>query len=242
MMRATCFGVSDVAVLLSNNPEVAKLLPNLQGQRTLWLDDLQFSATSVPRSTGSVKEPSPAFVVDNFEGGSIRWTPARVVLAGAPAFEIFPAEVSLKVLPEAAGPGMARTPLEPGGKGLRFSYKRRPQEIYALVRSLEKEDLSKADSLRLHLRVPQKSLLIIQVKEKDESEYQFPLLPDDNAGWRELSLPLADLGLAEQSKDENNKLDPDQIKEITLLDASSFAQLPEADVTLDLDAVYFGTK
>jgi hypothetical protein len=50
--------------------------------------------------------------------------------------------------------------------------------------------------------------------------------------------------LGQDSKDENNRLDPDQIKEISILDASGFAggALPSGDTTMELDAVHFTLK
>ncbi|HEU4753849.1 MAG TPA: hypothetical protein VFU47_12135, partial [Armatimonadota bacterium] len=243
--EVTSIGVTDMATMLVNAPgDLAKLLPNLQGSRTVWLDDLQFSETAVPQTTGSARSGNDgAFVVDNFETPLVRWTPVRAVFGGAaPQFDLFTPEASVRVVPEAAGPGMARTPVEPGGKGLRMSYKRHAQEVFGFIRSLEKYDLSKADRLRLSLNCSQKSLVIVQLKEKDGSEYQHLVMPDNSVGWQDLNLALTDFTLSDNGKDENNRLDPDQLKELTILDGSAFAGMGDADVTLDLDAVYFVLK
>ena len=82
----------------------------------------------------------------------------------------------------------------------------------------------------------------MQVKEKDDSEYQYVITPENSTGWQNLDLPLSSLNLGDNSKDENQKLDPEQIKEVTILDASAFAGVGAAEVTIDLDAVYFTVK
>jgi len=237
-------GFLDLATMLVNLPgDIGKATARLQGPRTLWLDDLQLSKERAAKASGPVQaDGKHAYLVDNFEAGVVKWTPARVTFAEGLAFDIFPANVALKVQPEAAGPGMARTPLEAGGKGLRFSYKRGEKEVYALVHTLEKRALGQAERLHLNVSMSQKSLVLVQVKEKDDSEYQYAIQPDNSVGWQEVNVALSDLTLGDQSKDENGKLDPDQIKEIALVDASALLGLPGGDTTMDLDAVYLLLK
>ena len=235
--------VIDMANLLASAP--APLGNGFSGARQLWLDDLQFSKERVITTAGPVTVGTQkAVVMSNFETGVIDWMAVRVNVAnGAPMFDLFPEAVSLRTLPEAAGPGAGKTPIEPGGKGLRITYKRGGQEIFGFVRSLERQPLpASADRLHLSINASTKSMILIQVKEKDDSEYNFVIAPEDSVGWRTLDLPLESLTLGGESKDENNKLDPDQIKEVSVLDASAFAGIGGADVTLDLDAVYFTVK
>lgn len=237
-------GVVDMANLLVNAP-AGSFTTDFSAPRQLFLDDVKFSTERVAQASGDVTAAGQkARLLDNFETGLVSWLPVRVTIAnGAPAFDPFPEGASLKVLPEAAAPGAGKGPLEPGGKGLRISYKRGAQEVYAFVRSLETQPLpANADHLRLSLNVSQKSLIIVQVKEKDDSEYQYVITPENSTGWQNLDLPLSSLNLGDNSKDENQKLDPDQIKEVTILDASAFAGVGAAEVTIDLDAVYFTVK
>lgn len=243
--QVSSIGFYDIASMLAgSSDDILKALPNLQGPRALWLDDLQFSSTAVAQASGPAKtDTGSAYVVDNFENGVVSWVPIRVAFAATPpVFDIFPADVTLKVLPEAAGPGMARTPVEPGGKGLRWTYKRGAQEVMALNRSLEKADLRRAERLRISVNCSAPTLLVVQVKEKDGSEYNSMVMPENSVGWQTLNLALSDFTLSQDSKDENNVLDADQIKEITLLDGSAFANLPPGDKTIELDAVSFTLK
>jgi len=237
------FGLLDFSSLVASF--VGNTQPHLVGDRRLWLDDLRFAAEAVPQSRGLVKVgTTSAFVVDNFEADAIRWLPARVVFADQPTFEIFPADTSLRILTEAAGPGAGKLPTEVGGRGLRFAYKRAEKEAFAMVAALDGADLSRAERLRLNLRMSQKSLVLVSVKEKDGSEYRHTIMPDQSEGWQALDLALTDLTLTDDSKDENNMLDPGQIKEISLLDASAFLgpALGQGDTTLDLDAISFALK
>lgn len=233
-------------VLASSGAELTKFIPDFKPARTVWLDDFQLSTARAPQSSGLYKDAvASSLVIDNFETGVYRWMPVRVDFAGnPPSFALFPSDASLKILPEAAGPGAGKTPIEPGGKGLRFSYKRAAKNAFGLNCSVEKQDLSRADRLRVSLNMSQKSLVIVQVKEKDDSEYNQIIMPDDSVGWRTLDLPLSSLTLGENSRDENNALDPGQIKEISIVDASGFlgGMLGEGDTTLELDAVSFGLK
>lgn len=236
--------VLDIANIFVNSPP-GTLTTDLTAQRQIFLDDLKFSAERVTQASGDVTVAGQkARLLGNFESGLVDWLVARVTIGNnTPAFDLFPESATLKILTEAAAPGPGKTPLDPGGKGLRISYKRGAQEIFAFVRSFENQPLpATADRLRLSINAAQKSMLLIQVKEKDDSEYQYVIAPDNSMGWQNLDLPLTSFTLGDNSKDENQKLDPDQIKELSILDASAFVGLGATDTTLDLDAVYFTVK
>lgn len=235
----------DIQNMLVNVPGgIEAHIPGFKAQRSLWMDDLVFSKEAVPVSSGVVKSPTgSAYLVDNFESGTVFWTAAKATFGDSVGFQIFPSDVSLRILPEAAGPGMARTPLEPGGKGLRWSYKRVPKTAFMVTHSLEKRDLSKADRLRLSFNASRKSLLLIQLKEQGGAEYNFTVMPDDSVGWHTLELPFNTFSLSDSSKDDNNHLDPDKLKELSVADASAFLpDLPEGDTTVELDAIHFSLK
>lgn len=241
--QVNSIGIFDLTTMLVQSPELGSR-PELRTPRTLWLDDLRFSPERAPQAFGVAREgDKSSFVVDNFEGDAVRWLPVRLVIAQPPSIEIFPGNTSLKLQKEAAGPGMARTPTEAGGRGLRFTYPRAAMEVFALIRSLERADLSKAERLRMSLRMSQKSLVIVGVKEKDGSEYNHTIAPDQSEGWQSLDLALSDFSLGGESKDENNALDPGQIKEISIVDASAFAgTLGNGETSIEIDAVSFALK
>ncbi|MGV3722160.1 MAG: hypothetical protein ACO1SX_14715, partial [Actinomycetota bacterium] len=212
--QVRALSIMDIANILVTLPAGA-VATDLTSQRQIWLDDVKLTKERAPHAMGEVTVAGQKpFVLNNFENGAVDWVAARVTIGGnTPTFDIFPDTVSFKTLTEAAGPGGNKTPLEPGGKGLRIGYKRGPQEVYAFVRSVESADLRAADRLRLTMNMSQKSLLIVQIKEKDDSEYQHLIQPDNSVGWQNLDLALSSFTLGDNSKDENNYLDPDKIKE-----------------------------
>jgi hypothetical protein len=79
-------------MLVNSTDDFAKALPNLQGARKVWLDDLEFSTERVPQATGVVKTDSGStLVVDNFDAGLVRWASIKVNIGNMPpTFEIFP--------------------------------------------------------------------------------------------------------------------------------------------------------
>lgn len=241
--QVASIGVMDVAQMLVNVPGIGEA-PGLRSQRTLWLDDLRFAGEPAPVGFGAVKEGAKSsFVVDNFENDAVRWMPIRVVLSQPPTAELFPANTSVKALKEAAGPGAGKSPTEAGGRGLRFTYSRAAMELFALHRNLDQADVSKADRFRASLRMSQKSLVIISLKERDGSEYSHIIMPDQSEGWQSLDLVLSDFTLGNDSRDENNVLDAGQIKEISIVDASPFAgTLGNGETAMELDAVSFGLR
>jgi len=59
-------------------------------------------------------------------------------------------------------------------------------------------------------------------------------------GWKQVSLTMGDFTLADDSQDENGRLDPDQIKQISVADISSLAGGGEVDENrLWIDQVQF---
>lgn len=225
---------------------LSKAIPNAAGPRQLLVDDLQLSTEAAPISTGSYKSGANEYhIVDNFESGTIRWMPVRANFAVTPpAIEFFPSDAPLKILAEAAAPGPGTSPVEPGGKGLRFSYKRAAGQAYALIFNLADRNLKGVHTLKMNLRVTHKSLIVVEVKEKDDSKFQQHVYPDNNTGWRSLSFPLLTLVQADDSKDENDKLDVDQIKEVAIIDSSPIMadSAPPGDVTIEVDSVVFQIK
>lgn len=236
----------DYAVTFLASETLAKAIPNPAGPRQLLIDDLQLSTEAAPISTGSYKAGANEYhILDNFESGTIRWTPIRANFAVTPpAIEFFPSDAPLKILAEAAAPGEGKSPVEPGGKGLRFSYKRAAGQAYALIFDLADRNLKGVHTLKMNLRVTHKSLIVVEVKEKDDSKFQQHVYPDDNKGWRNLSFPLLTLVQADDSKDENDKLDVDQIKEVAIIDSSPIMadSAPPGDVTIEVDSVVFQIK
>ncbi|PYR70438.1 MAG: hypothetical protein DMF88_02795 [Acidobacteria bacterium] len=80
--------------------------------------------------------------------------------------------------------------------------------------------------VRTFLMTRAPTVVVIGLIERDGSSYHHPvqMAPDE---WREIDLRLQDFSLAEDSKDENGRLDPDQVNALVIADAAGF--LPDAD-------------
>lgn len=210
---------------------LAMFLPDIRGSRTMMIDDLYFSSKPVVATTGpaQVTRVVPIHLVDNFESTVIRWLPISLEFADAPKFALFDAPVALdKDVP----PG--------GGKqSLKFSYPRKGKKVHGVMRSLDKVDLSKAVTLDLSMKASHDGTFFVSIEEKDGSRYNMKvdLVLGD---WKSFSWKLSDFTLADDTQDENGKLDPDQIKQISLADATQLLGNSEADqVHLWIDQVLF---
>jgi hypothetical protein len=210
---------------------LALFLPDLKGTRTMALDDLGFSSKPVPLSTGAtqVTRVVPMHLVDNFETPVIRWFPISVDFSETPKFSLFEAAVAVdKDVPEGGGK-----------QSLKFSHPRKGRKIHGILRNLEKLDLSKAVSIELSLKGSHDGTYFVAIEEKGGARYnkKVDLLLGD---WKSYSWKLSDFTLAEDSRDDNGKLDPDQIKQITIADVTTLSGGGDADeVHLWVDNVAF---
>jgi hypothetical protein len=189
---------------------LVRMIADLQGPRILWLDEVLFSAKAAPQTTGVTKSPkgAPIHLVDSFESPVIRWSPASFVVAETPRIEIFDAPLS--TVAEAAPGG--------GRHSLRIAYTRQAARIQGLLRNLEKTDLRKATGIELSLKTRRDGTFLVSVQEKDGSRYQQMLELKSADGWKQVSAAFTALAKADDSQDENDRLDADQIKEISLAD------------------------
>jgi hypothetical protein len=210
---------------------LATFLPDLKGQRTLSIDDVAFSSKALTTTSGltQVTRVVPIYLVDNFESPVVRWIPVSIDLADGPKFNVFDARVDIdKEVPDG------------GGKGsLRFSYPRKGQKLHAVMRSLDKVDLGKAAGVDLAIKSSHDGTFIVSIEEKDGSRYNrtVELLAGD---WKKCSWALTEFTKADDSQDENDRLDAPQIKQISIVDISTVAGKGEANENhLWIDQVLF---
>lgn len=216
----------DVATYMVN------FIPDVKGSRTLWLDDVGFSAQALPLTSGKtqVTRVAPVFLVDSFETSIVRWFPISVEFADAPKFNLFDAPVTID----------RDAPTGGGKQSLRFAYPRREKKAHGILRNVEKNDLSKVIALDLFLKTSHDGTWVVSLEEKDGSRYQKMVELKSADGWKSFSFPLSEFTLADDSQDDNGKLDPDQIKQIGIADLSSLLGGGEAEeVRLSVDQVQF---
>jgi hypothetical protein len=107
------------------------------------------------------------------------------------------------------------------------------------MRNLEKVDLGKAAGLDLALKSSHDGTFIVTVEEKDGSRYNrtVELFAGD---WKKFSWSLTEFTKADDSQDENDRLDPPQIKQISVADISQLTGGNEvAENRLWIDQVLF---
>ncbi len=218
--------VMDIGSFLVN------LLPDLKATRTLWLDDIAFSSQPAALTTGvtEVTRVVPAFLVDSFESPVVRWIPISLEFAEPPKFDLFDAPVSID----------REAPPQGGQQSLKFAYPRKGGKANGIMRNLEKNDLSRAASLDLSLKVSHDGTFVVSVEEKDGSRYQKMVELKALDGWKTQSLAFGDLTLADDSQDDNARLDPAEIKQVAVADITTLLGGEAAEeVVLRVDQVLF---
>ena len=214
---------------------LALLVPETKGRRTIGVDDLRFSPAAAPLTTGvtSVTRVVPAHLIDSFESPVIRWAPLSVEFGDALKINLFDAALAIDSL---APPGGGR-------QALRFSYPRKPAKVHGILRSTEKLDLSKAGSLELWLRTSHDGSYLVNLEEKDGSRYDKVVELRAADGWTSFAATWGDFKLADDSQDENGRLDPSELKQVLVADATSlFGGPPVDEVRLWIDEVRFLLK
>ena len=105
---------------------------------------------------------------------------------------------------------------------------------------MEKIDLSKAKGLDLWVKTSADGTYLVNLEEKDGSRYDHVLTLGAGDGWKRLTLPWTEFRLADDSRDENDKLDAGELKQILIADATSLlGGAPGDDAVLRVDEVRF---
>lgn len=81
--------------------------------------------------------------------------------------------------------------------------------------------------------------LIVGLKERDGSQYNFLLPLAAGEGLVTQDLALADAKLSDDSQDENGKLDMDQVKEFTIADVAQLVGQSNGENRLWIDDIVF---
>jgi hypothetical protein len=218
------FSIMDLGCFL------VRFLGDVKGPRVLWLDDVGLSSEAAPRTTGVSKVAgAPVHLVDTFETPVVRWMPVSIEFADTPRFSIFEVPVATD----------AGAPPDGGKRSFKASYTRRAAKVNTFIRNLEKVDLKKATALELSLMTSRDGAYVVTIQEKDDSRYQKIVELKAGDGWKKLSHAFADFTKADDSQDENGKLDADQIKEIAVADFTTLAGGGEGENILRIDEARF---
>lgn len=110
-----------------------------------------------------------------------------------------------------------------GGGSLQFAYKLRvgAQGEFPGVAFAPVEGQAGLAALHLAVEASVSAPVLVLLREQDESNYVY-LCYVPAGKWQVLDLPLADFSLEDESKDENGKLDPEQVVGLGLVDPATW--------------------
>lgn len=176
-------------------------------ERTLLLDGMEVVPKSNENAAG---QEGKAVWSEDFRGGTILWIPVQVAFNPL-AVKVFP-EGSLSVV----------HPKERGddSTALEYTYFVTGNTVAGLFRGIRPLKAGSARSMWLVARSESDTTLMVNLKERDESEYHHKVAMNKSDGWKVIGLPLSEFTLSEDKTDENNQLDLDQLKELALVDMS----------------------
>jgi hypothetical protein len=194
------------------------LAPDLEG-RMMWLDELVVSAEPLdPRWEQVEVEGARTVRVDGFETSPLHW----FVLTGKGIEVDYDDELKAE-----------------GSLSLRVRYDLPAGKILGVLTGLRGVPLTGMNRLSVAVMSETPTLLLLELKEADESKYQTTFQLEALDEFETLEVSLADLALSDDSTDENGRLDVDQVKEMVIADVSAMAEMPVTVNTIWLDDVVF---
>jgi len=133
---------------------------------------------------------------------------------------------------------VALTPGPPSGRSLCATYKLEPRKLAGLMRLVSG---AVGSGLKLRLKTDSPTTVVIGCIERDGSSYVH-IVQTGGGAWLHVSAPFVTFALSEDSRDENGRLDLDQIGTLVIADAAGFMPVAPASRTLWLDDVDFGAE
>jgi hypothetical protein len=202
--------LADLAQMLAGvaEPEMLSMLGLKTGARVFYVDDITASTTALPVPAAQPGE----LVIDAFMRPHIGWFVAGTVKA----------EVT------------SDKPLE--GKGIRMEYNLGEGKIAAAMKGLPEGMLAQCDKLLLSLASERPTTVLVQLEEASGGKYNTVVTLEGEKKLRKLTLPFAEFTQADDSKDDNGRLDKGTVKQIIIADLSFMAGGGSAN-TLWLGAV-----
>ncbi len=181
---------------------IARILGIETGARTVYLDDVSFSSKPLP-----LEAPDKS-LLDDFKHPQVGW----MGIGG----------VTLKVAKDDAGKNPA----------LQADYTQTANRVVAFAKLLPPGVLANKDSLAFDIATKRHATLIVQLEETSGGKYNTICDVAANETFTPRRLAFAAFTPADDSKDNNNRLDLDQVKQILIIDASGMMGLDGGDNTL----------
>ncbi len=213
-------GLADImGVLAQAVMQQPFLIPPELHSRILWLDDFSVRTDSFgPRWQEIEVDGKPAVRLESFERSPLQW----FVLAGK-GIEV----------------AYDQDHVAHGDFSLRITYDLPPGKLVGALTGLAGVPLTGMKRLSLSVMSEVPTMLLVQLKERDESEYNTTFEVAAGDALKPLEIELAQLALGDESTDENGRLDLDQVKEFVVVDISMMTENPVQLNTLWIDDIVF---
>jgi len=193
--KVNIVAVGDFAQFFMAQPSLQNLFKSTPGKRLIYLDDFSID-TAAPAPTN----PQDTLAVDDFAAPQLAWWNLG--------------DTQIKRI-EKMVEGKAQF-------GLQLTYPQQKGAFGGVLRHLPAQRLKGATALQFSASSQRAATLVVQLEEEGGGKYNATL--DLKAGdeVQTFALKLADFKASDDSKDQNDRLDADQVTQILLLDAAIF--------------------
>ena len=216
MDKVVSIGIIDLGTFFiqSDDANLQKMFATPKGFHTLLLND--FAVRSDAPSAASTDKKSIA--LDGIARPQIGW-------------------IGLGAVTISAATGK---PLD--GKSLKAAYHQSAGQIIGLMRGIPAGAMAGKTQIKFSVAASKATKLLIQVEERDGGKYNVMVDVLADKARTEITQALSDFKMADDSKDANDKLDPEQIKSILILDISGMVDSVDTDNTLWISNLRATTK
>lgn len=128
------------------------------------------------------------------------------------------------------------------GTSLKADYKQSPSKPIGLIRNVPLGKLAGRALFNFTVASAKPATLIIQLEERSGGKYNLVMEVPGDKEVREISRAFTDFTQAEDSHDDNGKLDLDQVVKIMIIDATGFSTKVEQDNTLWINEIRAAAK
>lgn len=208
---------TEVKVEEKLDPAIAKLLGIQTGPHSLWVDNFEASREALPPFEVDPNALFGTFVLDSFLRPQLSWA----VMGDALVKQV--TEAGLKEQGRA---------ITVHGQGLQAEYRQQPGSIIGLVKPFLPGTLKDMAALRFAVATEKPMTLLLQLEETSGGKYNTTVeLPADNKPGEVRLVPML-FEQAEDSRDNNNRLDLAQVKHVSFIDVTGFLGGAVADNVL----------
>jgi hypothetical protein len=170
------------------------------------------------------------FYLDDFTVNTMALAPGATLKNGEGSLDTFARpQVSWIAFGEVQLSHAAGKPLE--GAGLQAKYHQAPAKVCGFSKFIGAGGLTGATKLMLSAASLKPAKIIVQLEEKSGGKYNTTIELPGNSGRADLALNLSDFRAAQDSKDDDNKLDLDQVTQIIFIDGTGLLDNTDADNT-----------